>query len=274
MAGVISQSLASGATVISAERGATSAVFDGGERLAAYVAHELRTPLATQRALLELALADANADLASWREIGEDVLAACKQQERILEACLALARGRSGPERCEPVDLAGIAVAALRAHDLCELESVVALKSASTSGDPELLERLVANLVSNAIRHNRVGGRVEVTTGIEAGRAVLSVANTGPFIPGGELQRLFQPFQRLNSNPRSFSAGVGLGLAIVEAIATAHGALIAARARSGGGLEIQVGFPATLPLRAARKAATKSALANNTGHGRGTLRRA
>ena len=69
---------------------------DRPERFAAYVAHELRTPLATQRALLELALADRDADVASWREIGEDVLGACRQQERLLEACLTLARSQGG----------------------------------------------------------------------------------------------------------------------------------------------------------------------------------
>jgi signal transduction histidine kinase len=101
----------------STRRPATSALLQGGERFAAYVAHELRTPLATQRALLELALADPSADVASWREIGEDVLAACKQQERLLEACLSLARSkRCGPQRCEPVDLAAIATDALQTH--------------------------------------------------------------------------------------------------------------------------------------------------------------
>ena len=128
------------------------------------MAHELRTPLATQRALLELALADPNADVASWREIGEDVLGACGQQERLLEACLTLARSQGGPQRCEPVDLAAIAAEALRAHDLSGLESVVALEPARTSGDPSLVERLVANLVSNAVRHNIPGGRLDIAT--------------------------------------------------------------------------------------------------------------
>jgi signal transduction histidine kinase len=224
-----------------------SAAFNGGERFAAYVAHELRTPLAAQRALLELALGDPDADVAAWREIGEDVLGACQQQERLLEACLTLARSRGGgPQRREAIDLAAIATEALRAHDLSGLESVVALEPAWTSGDPDLLERLAANLVSNAIRHNIVGGRIELATRTESGRAVLSVANTGPLIPAAELLRLFQPFERLNSNPRTFSAGVGLGLAIVEAIAQVHGALVTARARASGGLEMDVRFPATL----------------------------
>jgi signal transduction histidine kinase len=218
-------------------------MFEGRERFAAYVAHELRTPLATQRALLELALADQNADVATWREIGDDVLRACRQQERLLEACLALARSQGRPKRCEPVEIAAIACEALRAHDLRGLERVVVLEPAWAAGDPDLLERLAANLVSNAIRHNIVGGRIEVATRTESGRAHLSVANTGPLIPAGELQRLFQPFQRLALHPADTADGVGLGLAIVQAIADAHDATVVARARTGGGLGIDIGFP-------------------------------
>jgi signal transduction histidine kinase len=214
------------------------------ERFAAYVAHELRSPLATQRALLELALSDPDADVASWREIGKDVLGACGHQERLLEACLSLARSRGGLQRREPVDLAGTVAEALGAHELGGLERVVALEPAQTTGDPDMLERLVANLVSNAVRHNIAGGRIEVATRAEAGCVVLTVANTGPVVPAVELQRIFEPFQRLNSNPRSFRDGVGLGLAIVQEIADAHDAALIAQPRSEGGLRIDVSFPA------------------------------
>lgn len=219
------------------------------ERFAAYVAHELRTPLATQRALLELALSDPNADVAGWREIGEDVLGACRRQQRLLDACLCLARSRSGLERCEPVDLAEIAADALRTHELGGLERVVLLEPAPTTGDPDLLERLVGNLVSNAVRHNIDGGRVEVATRTRAGRALLTVANTGPVVPAVDIQRIFQPFQRLDSSPRSFTDGVGLGLAIVQAVADAHRAAVSVQSRTGGGLAIRVSF---CPIRGAR----------------------
>lgn len=222
------------------------ALLEDGERFAAYLAHELRTPLSTQRALLELALADGNADVAGWREIGEDVLQACRQQERLLAACLTLARGRGGAERCEPVELSLIVANALRPHSPDGLERIVVLEPAWTSGDPNQLESLVANLVSNAIRHNVAGGWIEIATRAEWGRAVLSIANTGPPVPVCELERLFEPFQRLSSSPRSLSDGLGLGLAIVQAIADAHSAIITAQSRAGGGLEIEVNFPATL----------------------------
>ena len=222
---------------------ASPVLLDDGERFAAFLAHELRTPLATQCALLELALADRNADLASWQEIAEDVLGACRQQEHLLEACLTLARSRCRLQRREPVDLATIAAEALRAHDLSELEYVVALEPTPTTGDPALLDRLAANLVSNAIRHNIAGGRIEVATRSESGCATLSVANSGRLVPATELPRLFQPFERLDSDPRDSGDGVGLGLAIVQAIATAHDATVTAQARPGGGLEIEVDFP-------------------------------
>jgi signal transduction histidine kinase len=224
-------------------------MFEDGGRFAGCVAHELRTPLATQRALLELALADPYMDVAGWREIGEDVLRACRQQERLLDACLALARSEGGLRRRERVDLAAIAAEALGAHDLGRLESVVVLEPAWTTGDPDLLERLVANLVSNAIRHNVARGAIEVATRAASGSAVLSVANTGPLIPAGELQRLFEPFQRLDSSLSTSGDGVGLGLPIVQAIAEAHSAFMTARARAGGGLEIDVSFRRSLPER-------------------------
>lgn len=206
----------------------------------AYAAHELRTPLATQRALLELALADASADVAVWREIGEDVLCACKRQERVLEACLALARSSDAPPRLEPVDLAAIAHDALHALDRRSFTTVLSLEPAQTMGDPGLVERLAANLVSNAARHNVPHGRIAVATRTASGSAVLSVANSGPRIPRAELTRLFQPFQRLGAD----ADGLGLGLAIVQAVADAHGAAVTARARTGGGLAIDVAFPA------------------------------
>ena len=225
---------------------AASAAFDGGELFGAYVAHELRTPLATQRVLLELALADATADVASWRETAKDVLRANRQQERLLEACLTLSRSRRGLSRQEPLDLATISAEVLGAHDLCEVTSVIVLEPAWTTGDPVLLERLVTNLLSNAIRHNLPEGRLELATRAEPGRAVLSVANTGLLIPTAALGSLFQPFERFTSDPKSSEDGVGLGLAIVQAIAEAHDAAITVRARRGGGLTVDVGFRATV----------------------------
>ena len=223
---------------------AAAARSEGRERFAAYVAHELRTPLATQRALLELALSDPGADVDCWREIGEDVLGACRQQERLLEACLMLARSQGRLQRSEPVDLAAIAAEALRdprpdgareCHRSRAGLDVWRPWTYSSDSSPTSSRTL--------IRHNIAGGRIEVATRAEPGGAVLSLANTGPLIPAGEIQRLFEPFERLGSHAGLAADGVGLGLAIVAAIAVAHDATIAALARTGGGLGINVVFP-------------------------------
>ena len=217
--------------------------FDRRDRFVAYVAHELRTPIALQRALAEAALADPHADKVALRAMGEGIVASCERQQRLIEALLDLTRSQRGLTRQEPVDIAAITSQALQAHELSELDSVVALEPAVATGDSTLLERVAANLVSNAIRHNVPHGRIEVATRTEARRALLSVANTGPLIPAGELTRLFQPFERLGSQPRACADGIGLGLAIVHSIADAHNATVAAHARAGGGLEIEVRFP-------------------------------
>lgn len=228
----------------SAARRSRAGAHAGDEWFAAFLAHELRTPLAAQRALVELALTDPSTDAAGWRVVGEGVLSACRRQERLVDACLTLARSRAGEPRCEPVDLAAVAGEALGAHDLRGLAALAALDRAWTAADPELLGRLTDNLVSNAIRHNVPGGRVELATRICRGRAVLAVANTGPVVPAGELERLFRPFQRLDVGPRSFADGVGLGLTIVQAIADMHGARVTARARPAGGLVVEVALSA------------------------------
>ena len=223
---------------------ATRARFDGRELFAAYVAHELRTPLAIQRALLELTLANPNADTASWRDVAEDVLDACLQQERLLEACLTLARSEASLARHDRIDLTEIAGDAVRTHDRNGLECVVTLEPASVAGDSALLERLAANLVSNAIRHNLPGGRIEVATCTTAEQASFIVANSGPVVSTAELPRLFQPFYQRDSDAQLASGGIGLGLPIVQAIAHAHQACLAVEALGGGGLRVDVRFPA------------------------------
>ncbi|HEY2641435.1 MAG TPA: ATP-binding protein, partial [Streptosporangiaceae bacterium] len=106
---------------------------------------------------------------------------------------------------------------------------------------------LVGNLVDNAIRHNNGGGRVEISTATVEGQARLAIGNTGAVIPPGEVDRLFQPFQRLgpqrlHTGRGGQSGGAGLGLAIVRAIAGVHGATVTANARPEGGLDITVTF--------------------------------
>jgi signal transduction histidine kinase len=194
--------------------------------------------------LAETALADPNADAAAMRETGNGVVAACERQERLLEALLTLVRSEYGDLRREPVDLAATAIDVLRAHDHRELRSTTTLEPARTIGDPLLVERLIGNLIENAVRHNVPDGRLDVATYTFAGHATVLIANTGPVIPTGELPRLFQPFQRRSGQVGPCADGAGLGLAIVQAIADAHDAIVNAEARTGGGLRVEIGFPA------------------------------
>jgi signal transduction histidine kinase len=210
----------------------------------AYAAHELRGSLTLQRTLAEVAIADPDADAAALRVMGARVVLACERQERLLEALLILARSKCGRLRQEPIDLAATAAEVLRAQGSHAIRCTSALELARTAGDAQLLERLVANLVVNAVRHNVPGGRLHTATYVSAGRAVFTIANTGPVIPAGELTRLFQPFQRLRSHAGSAGEGVGLGLALVQAIADAHDATVTAAPQTGGGLRIDVAFPA------------------------------
>jgi signal transduction histidine kinase len=224
--------------------GPASGAVEAQQRFLAYAAHELRGEIALQLTRAEATLADPNADMAALRELGNCVVAGCERQERLLEALLTLARSECGRLRREPVDLAVSAAEAVRAHDHHGLRTTMALEPARTAGDPQLVERLVTNLVANAVRHNIPGGRLDVVTYTAGGRATVTIANTGPVIPVGELTRLFQPFHRLGSHAGPGANGVGLGLAIVQAIASAHDATVTAQPRTGGGLGIDVAFPA------------------------------
>lgn len=215
-----------------------------GMTTAAFIAHELRTPLATQRALLELALADCDADAAAWREIGRDVLDACRQQERLLDACLALGRSRVGLLAArEKIDIAGLAAELLESADLGDRTATARFEPALTSGIPGLIERLLDNLLANAVRHNRAGGWIAVGAGSTGTHALFTIENSGRRIPAGALARLFEPFERLASSDAHAAGGLGLGLAVVKAVADAHGASVGARARPGGGLRVEVAFP-------------------------------
>jgi signal transduction histidine kinase len=224
---------------------ARPAALDGQERFAAYLAHELRTPIAVQLALVEATLSDPVADAAAYRTMAKHVMASCEQQQRLIDALLQLTLGRRGLTRHEPVDIAATIRQALQRHDVGEFQTIVTLKPARTTGDPVLIERLAANLISNAARHNHTGGRIEIETHTETEHAVLCVANTGRLIPATELTRIFEPFHQLRTPPRASDHGHGLGLAIVRAIADAHHATITPHAALDGGLKVAVHFPTT-----------------------------
>ena len=226
--------------------GRLEASFESQRHFVANASHELRTPLTAQRALLQVALADSDATVESLRAACDDALLQGAQQERLIAALLMLATSEQGVEHWGPVDLAVVAsgVVETRRSELERrgLHLDVTLSAAPLSGDALLIESLVANLVDNALRHNLEGGRVEIATTTVAARPTLAVRNTGPVVPIGEIDRLFQPFQRLGDERLGHRDGHGLGLAIVRAITDAHGADLMARPRPEGGLDIEITF--------------------------------
>jgi signal transduction histidine kinase len=228
--------------------GRLQASFASQRHFVANASHELRTPLAGQRTLLQVALADPDADAQSLRSTCEEALQLGTQQERLIDALLTLATSERGVERWEPFDLGEIAKSiVLSRQQEAERQGIhidAALTETAATGDPSLVESLVANLVDNALRHNTTGGWVEISTTTRLGWATISVSNTGGVIPPDEVDRLFQPLQRLGDERIRLTDGHGLGLAIVRAIATAHGATLTARSRPEGGLNTEVSFPA------------------------------
>ena len=246
--------------------GRLDASFGAQRQFVANASHELRTPLARSRTMLEVALRDPGADAESLRATCRRVLVAGEEQERLLEALLTLARGQRGLDRRAPVDLAAVTrdVLAARGAEIAAsgLAMAVTLEPALLAGDRALTERGVANLIDNALRHNVPGGAVWVTVGTESGQAVLTVANTGPDVPPAEVRRLLVPFERggtapsPRARPPAGGDGLGLGLPIVQAIATAHGAALTIAARpEGGGLAAELAFPAAQPAWYAQEAA-------------------
>jgi signal transduction histidine kinase len=229
--------------------------YEAQRQFVANASHELRAPLTRQRALIQVALANPEADSGSLRTAHERVLASEEQLEQLIDALLALTRGQAGLERREQLDLAALASQTMLARESelvgRDLDVHSTLAAAPALGDPRLVERLIANLIDNAIRHNDAGGQVEITTGTRERHAYVSVTNTGPSVPPEQIERLLQPFERLGGARTQHNSGYGLGLSIVQAIANAHHAGLSARPRPGGGLTVDVSFPpapgATLP---------------------------
>jgi len=228
------------------------AAFGAQQHFAASASHELRTPLTAERTLLQVALDDPYTTGEEWRSTAQEVLASNREQETLIEALLALASSEGGIGDREPVDLPETCRQVLARPGPhtgpAGLHIQTRLDSAVLDGDRRLIERLVTNLVDNAAGHNVAGGHMWVSTAVTAGSAVLTVTNTGQVIPGGEVGRLFQPFQRLDPGRTHHKAGHGLGLSIVRAIAAAHGATITASPRPGGGLAVAVAFPLRAPV--------------------------
>ena len=228
--------------------------FESQRRFVANASHELRTPITLERTLAEVALADPEASAKSLRRVCERVVASTEQQERLLDALLTLARSEAGVATGERVDLAVLTEEALLAREplLAGIRLERELEPAVVSGDRALLERLIANLLDNAVTHNGNAGDdrwIGVVTGERGGAPSLRIANGGRKLEPEQLEELFEPFRRGSGDRVARGdGGLGLGLSIVRAVALAHGGRIDARALPEGGLEFELRMPSAAVL--------------------------
>jgi signal transduction histidine kinase len=220
--------------------------FESQRRFVANASHELRTPLAIVRTELDVTLDDPAAGEDDLRAMARVIRDANERMERLIASLLALASSEAGIVQARPADLADLVAPALereRGFEDGSLQLEANLAPAPVLGDAVLLERLAANLVENAVRYNAAVGWVRVRTGVERGEATIHVANPGARIEAAAVESLLEPFRRLESSRARSTGGYGLGLAVVRAVAQAHGGRVAVLARREGGLEITVSLP-------------------------------
>jgi signal transduction histidine kinase len=179
--------------------------------------------------------------------MGETVRETIDRTERLIESLLVLARSEAATGREEPVDLAALAADCItdlyaRAEEY-RIVIKAELEPAWTRGEPGLLERMIANLIDNGIRHNEPGGHLEISSRVRDAEVTLVVANGGPVIPPEEAEHLLEPFRRLERT----SGGVGLGLSIVRSVVHAHHGTIEVIAPAAGGLQLRITLPRSQP---------------------------
>jgi signal transduction histidine kinase len=211
--------------------------FDSQRRFVANASHELLTPLATERVLIDEALSDPAASLDDLRGILGQLRSTGEETERLIAALLVLARSERGVDESIDVDLAWVAASTTSRFADHGVEVRTDLAPCPVTGDPALLNSLVTNLVENAVRYNRaVDGWVSVRTA----PGLLEVANSGPTIGEEEVRALFEPFARGDGD--RVGDGFGLGLSIVSAVVAAHSGTIDTRPGPEGGLAVSVRF--------------------------------
>ena len=218
-------------------------------RLLGDVSHELRSPLARLVVALELARGRAGEDAAEPLDrIGREA----DRLDRLVAQLLLLERLESGAAagEKEPVDLTGLLaeVADDAAFEAAADSREVRLEAAgavTVSGFPDLLRSVFENVLRNAVRHTRAGSAVEIALAVADDAVEVSVTDRGPGVAESELERIFEPFFRVEEARDRASGGTGLGLAIAARAVRAHGGTIAAANHPDGGLVVTVRLPAT-----------------------------
>jgi two-component system, OmpR family, sensor histidine kinase PrrB len=223
---------------------ARDAALLAARRFAADAGHELRTPLQSVRANLDIASSDGAND--QQRRLALDTAASQSERlNRLVDGLQTLARGESGfATPAAEVDLGDIADAAVFAaatrHPDLAIESDLPASGPVVQGDADGLWRVVENLLENAARHGRPGGRVRLRVAANGAGAEIVVEDDGPGIPFAERERVIRRFARGRGTT---AAGSGLGLAIVDAEARRHRGALTLSASELGGLLARVTIP-------------------------------
>ena len=206
---------------------------DDRTRVLAAISHDLRTPITSLRL---------RAELVEEEETRERMLATLEEMQRTVEASLEFARDAASQEETRVVDLAALAESVV--SDLADLGGDVALEPAARTPyacRPAGLRRALRNLIENALAY---GGRARVRLEAAPRQLRLMVEDDGPGVPAAMLERVFEPFVRLEGSRSRETGGIGLGLAIARTIARGHGGDVTLRNRPEGGLEAAILLPA------------------------------
>jgi signal transduction histidine kinase len=226
------------------------AAFTAQREFVANASHELRTPLTIIRAEIDVAMGDPDLSTEELTDMGVAVGDAVDRSEKLIDSLLVLAQADSSPTQVD-LDLSELAADQVAQSageaDALGLRLELDLKPAKFKGERALVERMIGNLVENAVKHNVPDGWFAVRTGVEEGKAWLQVANSGPVLAPEDLERLFDRFYRPDRSRSRKTGGFGLGLSIVKSVVIAHGGTVELAAPPEGGLAVAISLPATPP---------------------------
>ena len=223
------------------------------DRLRSFVAdasHELRTPLATMHGWIDLYVQGGLSDPHQLDHAMERMQAEVGRMRLLVDELALLAHlDAARPLNLGPVDLVALAGEVVDDARVVTADRALTLQGvaeAVVDGDGPRIQQVLRNLVGNAVQHTRPGTPVTVTVGLQDGNVAVAVRDEGDGIAPEHLPHVFERFYRADpSRSRDGGGSSGLGLAIVEAIVTAHGGTVAVTSAPGQGTTVRVTFPAT-----------------------------
>jgi two-component system, OmpR family, phosphate regulon sensor histidine kinase PhoR len=239
-----------GAVLVTRDTTELTRVADMRRDFVANVSHELKTPLAAIRGYAETLQDGALEEPATARRFTDRILSQCRRLQALLDDLLTLSRldGVALPPEREPVDLREVVHRAVEVLSTAAREKQVRVDVEESAippvpGDPDSLERLVLNLLDNALKYNRPGGSVILRLSQDGPDVLLEVCDTGIGIPPDSIPRIFERFYRVDKGRAREEGGTGLGLAIVKHVAQAHGGQVDVESHAGRGTTFRVRLP-------------------------------